>query len=294
MTAGGPVSRAWHRGSHGWQEHDSYPDHHHRGGMIGWADTPPPSDVPVPSLEWHKGRHPWDSHDGFPRHQHSINGVLTIAPGDTSLHFAGGLPFTDVAENKIGDSVAASTDYSGQPLLAARAPAAVHWTVRDCLDNHDDPRTLVPHDHYVAAEPASAMPASADEARKQVRQTERLADLTVRAAEAAARLESAAARTADRIRKEGEQRIRAAGGNGAAQTWNIAVRVVPGTIQPVLEAIERLPDASVYRSWMIGDEPLLNLSKARLARLRKAAAQTGLTDQQAFEDALEDWLADRS
>jgi hypothetical protein len=48
---------------------------------------------PVPSqaggLEWHKGRHPWSEHDGYPRHQHSVNGALTIAPGDTRLHFKG-------------------------------------------------------------------------------------------------------------------------------------------------------------------------------------------------------------
>jgi hypothetical protein len=45
------------------------------------------SEVPL-KLEWHKGRHRWEEHDGYPRHQHSINGVLTIAPNDTAVHFA--------------------------------------------------------------------------------------------------------------------------------------------------------------------------------------------------------------
>jgi hypothetical protein len=40
-------------------------------------------------LAWHKGKHPWQEHDGYPRHQHSVNGALTIAPGDTKLHFQG-------------------------------------------------------------------------------------------------------------------------------------------------------------------------------------------------------------
>ena len=45
------------------------------------------------SLEWHKGRHGWQEHDSYPRHQHSLNGVLTIAPGDTQAHFAHGPEF---------------------------------------------------------------------------------------------------------------------------------------------------------------------------------------------------------
>lgn len=44
-------------------------------------------------LRWHEGRHGWDTHDGYPRHQHSLNGVLTIRPGDTHVHFAWGPGF---------------------------------------------------------------------------------------------------------------------------------------------------------------------------------------------------------
>lgn len=44
-------------------------------------------------LSWHDGRHTWEEHDGYPRHQHSVNGQLTIAPNDPSLHFAWGPPF---------------------------------------------------------------------------------------------------------------------------------------------------------------------------------------------------------
>jgi hypothetical protein len=36
----------------------------------------------------------WGKHDGYPRHQHSINGALTIDPGDSQPHFAG-MPFRD-------------------------------------------------------------------------------------------------------------------------------------------------------------------------------------------------------
>jgi hypothetical protein len=53
---------------------------------------PPPEPAPG-KLVWHKGRHRWGEHDGYPRHQHSINGLLTIAPHDTRVHFQGGLAF---------------------------------------------------------------------------------------------------------------------------------------------------------------------------------------------------------
>lgn len=56
---------------------------------------PVPAIAPEPEkpLAWHKGTHMWDSHDGYPRHQHSVNGALTIAPDDNSVHFEGGKPF---------------------------------------------------------------------------------------------------------------------------------------------------------------------------------------------------------
>jgi hypothetical protein len=47
------------------------------------------------SLAWHEGTHAWKQHDGYPRHQHSVNGVLTIAPGDTRLHFSHGPEFRE-------------------------------------------------------------------------------------------------------------------------------------------------------------------------------------------------------
>lgn len=57
---------------------------------VSLRDPPPPPPQP---LIWHVGKHGWWTHDGFPRHQHSMNGVLTIAPGDTAVHFKGGTPF---------------------------------------------------------------------------------------------------------------------------------------------------------------------------------------------------------
>ena len=61
---------------------------------LGPSGTDMPAEPASRPLEWHKGTHVWEEHDGYPRHQHSINGVLTIAPNDTGLHFAGGKPFT--------------------------------------------------------------------------------------------------------------------------------------------------------------------------------------------------------
>ena len=49
--------------------------------------------APEGPLHWHKGRHAWAAHGGYPRHQHSLNGCLTIAPGDTRVHFAHGPGF---------------------------------------------------------------------------------------------------------------------------------------------------------------------------------------------------------
>lgn len=55
----------------------------------------PPAPEPG-KLEWHKGRHhDWREHDGFPRHAHSTNGLLTIDPHDTAVHFQGGKPFDE-------------------------------------------------------------------------------------------------------------------------------------------------------------------------------------------------------
>ena len=57
----------------------------------------PAESVSQPSgkLEWHAGGHAWDAHGGYPRHQHSLNGALTIAPGDTEVHFAHGPGFEE-------------------------------------------------------------------------------------------------------------------------------------------------------------------------------------------------------
>jgi hypothetical protein len=55
--------------------------------------------LPATRLTWHKGTHQdWREHDGHRRHAHSRNGVLTIDPHDTRVHFAGGIPFDNPGE----------------------------------------------------------------------------------------------------------------------------------------------------------------------------------------------------
>jgi hypothetical protein len=222
----------------------------------------------VSRLEWHQGDHPWAEHSGWPRHQHSLNGALTIAPGDTRVHFAGGLPFASVADWTPGDSVRETPRAADHPLqaarepepsarLAARTPAAVHWTVRDCADSHGDPRMLVPHDHYVAAEP---YPPMTGELRQVIeRQMQAVYGPHTQHNHDFSKDEPVtgcpgcrADQPAEYARREGEQRIRAAGQEAEnSEMWQVAVQVVPGYIERVLEAIERLPDAAVYRAWPV-------------------------------------------
>lgn len=57
----------------------------------GWVFRP--DDKEGTRLEWHKGTHGWLVHDDYRRHGHSENGVLTIDPKDSTLHFEGGKPF---------------------------------------------------------------------------------------------------------------------------------------------------------------------------------------------------------
>lgn len=90
---------------------------------------PPDVDFSDPRpLEWHKGKHAWSEHDGYPRHQHSINGALTIAPGDTSLHFSG--------SSFDGNGVRLEP----RKVLAEYPEAYRQWF---CLVRHDSPEEHV-------------------------------------------------------------------------------------------------------------------------------------------------------
>lgn len=63
-------------------------------------------------LIWHEGKHPWESHDGHRRHQHSLNGALTIAPGDTMAHFSFGPPFK---EEPVKTGIVKLSDIATEP-----------------------------------------------------------------------------------------------------------------------------------------------------------------------------------
>lgn len=73
----------------------------------------------MPDLTWHKGKHAWESHDDLPRHQHSINGCLTIAPNDSSIHMDGGLPFLNASAQRSYDETRAFHDRESEHVWGA-------------------------------------------------------------------------------------------------------------------------------------------------------------------------------
>ena len=68
------------------------------GGTKQNHEFPEPNANP---LTWHKGKHGWTTHDGYRRHAHSLNGLLTIPPDSTAIHFQGGIPIGQSVTDRV-------------------------------------------------------------------------------------------------------------------------------------------------------------------------------------------------
>lgn len=206
----------------------------------------------VPVLEWHEGSHGWWTHDGWPRHQHSLNGALTIAPGDTQLHFRGGLPFERVAKSMADGPV--STDDTGHALAAQAPLRRVEITEPPGGSAIVQERPL-PADHPLLADPPRPLP---EDVRQQAEQA---------------------------IQAASE-------GGGDQHMWNIAVRLPKGKITEVLAVITALAGVEVYRSWMVNQRHMSVIIDGELAAdLRKVLENVKMTEQDAVIAAVRDWIA---